>query len=219
MPWNENKPSPTDIPNVELLSVITTNKIAFREGVEKHSFWTDSSGASIGLPRLSDGSFGPGSARAYYGTQSSVSTAESTSKNMSGRLQVTSDTSRLFGYLPTPILLGSKNAVVYQTGSQVTMQTNVRVLVQTGELNVVVPSSGVSTYAITFPTAYNVAPRVQVTPSASTTLISVESASFTFPQLTLITTSGFSLALNMDPSGGSEWTSHVLWRSHGTTSL
>jgi hypothetical protein len=218
MPWNESKPSPTDIPNAELVSVITTNKIAFREGIEKHSFWTDSSGASIGLPRLSDGSFGPGSARAYYGTQSSVSTAESTTKAMSGRLQVTSDTSRLFGYLPTAILLGSKNAVVYQTGSQAAIQSNGRVLVQTGELNVVVPSSGVSIYAVTFPTAYTVAPRVQVTASASTTIIS-SAAAFTFPQLTLITASGFSIALGMHVSGGSEWTSHVLWRSHGTTSL
>ena len=60
--FNENKPLATDLLN-ELPSLLTTNAIVFRQNVEKHSFWTDASGVSAGIPRLSDGSAGPGGAQ------------------------------------------------------------------------------------------------------------------------------------------------------------
>ena len=142
MAWNEQKPQPTDIPNLDLPSLITGNKIAFRQAVEKHSFWTDSSTNSIGQTRLSDGSFGPGSARAYFDVQSNVSTVDAASKDLGGRLFVTSDTSRLFGYGASPILLGSKNAIVYQTGSQATIPAGNRILSCDGLEVTVSTSSG-----------------------------------------------------------------------------
>src|SRR5213594_1725154 len=128
MGWQESKPFPTDLPNLELASLITSNKIVFRQGVEKHSFWTDSSTNSIGQPRLSDGSAGPGSARAYVDVRSNLSTANPP-KALGGRLYIDSVTSQLYGYFPfaggvagtNAVPLGGVNAIVYQTGNLTTI--------------------------------------------------------------------------------------------------
>src|SRR2546425_1254032 len=89
--WRDDKPTASDIPNGDLASLLTTQKTAFHEAIGKHFYWTEASGASAGIPRLSDGSFGPGSARAFYGTASQVS-----GTNCDARLMVTSDTSRFY---------------------------------------------------------------------------------------------------------------------------
>src|SRR5438270_159642 len=96
--WRESKPITTD-PLSEFPSVLTAQAIAFRQAIEKHSFWTDASGLSAGVPRLSDGSAGPGTARAFFAIASSASTALGATKPLAGRLFVTSDTKQLVGYL------------------------------------------------------------------------------------------------------------------------
>lgn len=224
MGWQERKPVATDVPNLELPSLITSNKLVFRQAIEKHSFWTDSSGASVGLPRLSDGSFGPGSARAYFDTQSQMSISDASQKAMKGRLYITSDTSRLFGYASetTSTLLGSVNAIVYQIASQATAATNTRVLVQIGTAPIVITSSGTSTGSVVFGKTYNVAPQVQVTPRAPSANSSALNPNvvFSFPAITAVSTSGFSVALRTFNSGLTlNFSTDLLWRSHGSVGL
>ena len=211
MIWTENKPQPTDIPNLDLPSLITANKIAFRQAIEKHSFWTDSSTNSIGQTRLSDGSFGPGSARAYFDTQSRISASDESTKPLEGRLFVTSDTSRLFGFGAGPVLLGSKNAIVYQTGSQATIAQNNRVLLCSSIQSVVATSSGTSYASVVFPVTYNAAPRVLVTPISSVTV------RVSIPSVLTITTSGFSVSFRL--FSGTEQAANFYWRSHGTVPI
>lgn len=215
MAWQDNKPSPSDIPNAELSSLISGNKLFFRQAIERHSFWTDSSGASIGVPRLSDGSFGPGAARAYFDVYSNLSTSDRSTKALSGRLFLASDTSRLFGFSSetATVLLGSKDIVVYQTGSQATIPTNMRVLVQIGSGSIVATSSGTSLAAVTFPSAYSAAPHVQVTPMSA----SVHTVNLAFVALTSITASGFSVALRSH--GATAYATTFWWRSHGSVAL
>lgn len=221
--WQESKPAPSDIPNAELTSLITSNKAALSAAIGKHTFWTDSSTASIGVPRLSDTSTGPGSARAFYDVRSNISTPASPAKPYNGRLAVTSDTSRLLAYVkfvggptgPSLVPMGSKNVITYQP-SFATIQNNVRVLVQMGSaatLAYATLSAG-SILAVTFGTQYSVAPSVQVQPttSAGTNLLAEA-------QITSITTSGFSLGIRsvFNPAGSSLVT--CLWRSFGTVAL
>jgi hypothetical protein len=216
MAWQEAKPSPSDIPNLDLASLITSNKLALRQGLEKHSFWTDASTNSIGIPRLSDGSFGPGACRAYFAPDSSMSTADAASKALAGRLFITSDTSRLFGFVDsssTPVLLGSTRAITYATGSQATIPSNTRVLMQLGTASIVATSSGTSIAAVTFPTAYDAAPRVTITPFG----VSAFTVNLAFHALTSITASGFSVALRS--LGATPYATSVVWRSHGTVSI
>lgn len=80
--WDESKPADTDSAGLgddEIRSL----KTALRTGLDGEHVWPSASG-DAGVHRL-------GSARAYYGTQSRVS-----SSGTDGRLMVTSDTSRLF---------------------------------------------------------------------------------------------------------------------------
>ena len=72
MSWVENRPQGND-PLRETDELLRSQKREISVGVGKHFFWTESSGASAGEPRLSLGSNGPGSARAFYGTQSQLS--------------------------------------------------------------------------------------------------------------------------------------------------
>ena len=216
--WQENKPGPNDIPNASLPSLITGNKTVLSAAIGKHVFWTDSSTASIGVPRLSDGSLGPGSARAYVDTRSNLSVPISPAKTLSGRLYIDSVTSQLYGYIAftagplgtSAVPLGGANAVVYQTGSQATIANNTRVLVQISAVSIVaIPGgSGSSTGAVTFGTQYNVAPQVQVMP------VSADTTTLTFAAVTSITTSGFSLALRS--LSNTTFATNVFWRSHGT---
>src|SRR5574341_1414210 len=106
MAWQENKPTGTDLLK-ELPAFLRSQATTIRTFLEQHFYWTQSSGASAGVPLLSDGSAGPGSARAFYGPQSEVSAAPS------GKLMVTSNTSRLFGLTSdSSHLLGSRLAIV-----------------------------------------------------------------------------------------------------------
>ena len=216
MAWNEQKPVPTDLPDLGLASLITSNKLAFRQGIEKHSFWTDSSTNSIGVPRLSDGSAGPGAARAYYDVQSRASEPASPSKALAGRLFVTSDTTRFFGYIDfvggvfgthiTP--LGGKNLVTYLP-SFATIAQNTRNLVQYGQ-----SLNSTSRTTVAFPSAYSVAPKVQLT------LLSDGTANpANFGVVGLLTSGTTNFAFQCATLFGSVSNFSVLWRSHGTVSI
>lgn len=162
--WNENKPEGSDLLS-EFPSVATQNAIAFRLGIEQHSFWTDSSGASAGVPRLSVGSFGPGAARAFFDIASNVSSVLSTTKPLSGRLFVTSDTTRLYAFSDaTAVPVGSPRALVFLGSSGATTPSNTRILVQQGKTAV-----SASTSTVAFATAYATAPALQMTAESTAT--------------------------------------------------
>jgi len=203
----ESKPIGTDL-LTELPSLLTSNAIAFRQNVEKHSYWTDSSGVSAGDMRFSDGSFGPGAARAFFDVNSNVSSQISATKPMSGRLYIASDTSRLYAYTSDRTLpVGGARAIVYRT-SAATIQSNVRVLVQVGtQTNVTT-----STQTITFPTAYSVAPNIQ------TTVFSNVTTDYAIAEIMGSRTTCFGLSVTtLFGTAVSAWT--VMWRSHGTVAL
>ena len=215
MVWNESKPSPTDIPNLELPSVITTNKTVLRQALEKHMFWTDSSTNSIGVTRLSEGSSGPGSARAYFDVESNVSVPLAPAKALAGRLFVTSDTSRLFGYIDfagggfgtAKAVLGSKNIVTYQP-SFATIPQNTVTLVQFGTAVVG------SRTTVAFGSAYSVAPTVQLT------IVSDGTANpANFGTVALLSSSITNFSAQLTALFGSVSNFSVLWRSHGTVLL
>lgn len=218
MVWSNAKPTPNDLLG-EFPSVITTNRTALRQAMERHSFWTDSSTNSIGIPRLSDGSSGPGSFRAFYDTDSHASASSTATKALSGRLYLTSDSSHLFaligftgGILGTSANpMGGINAVVYQTGSQATIPQGNGVLTQMSAVSVVATSSGTSLSSVTFATAYNVAPTVQVTP------VSTDTTTLVFAAVTAINASGFSVGLRS--LAATTFATNLFWRSHGTVAL
>ena len=118
MPWRENKPDPDDKLN-ELGEVIRSQKTEFRSALEKHFFWTDSSNASAGEPRLSDGSANAGTARAHFAAESAVSA------DRDGKLFLASDTTRLFGLTSgESFLLGSQRAIFATARSNGTRMTS-----------------------------------------------------------------------------------------------
>lgn len=219
MAWTDGAPSPSDSPDARLASLFTTQKIAFRTAIEKFSFWTDSSLASTGVPRLSDGSFGPGACRAFFAPASSFSTTLTGTKPVIGRFFVTSNTTRLYTWVPaiaaygfldaeTPILVGSKNAIVWQGASQVTMQTNARVVTQIGTT----PITSSTTTQITFPVSYAAtAPVVQVQVFSSVT------TAMAVAQVTSLLSTGFILSVGTVFGTTADYT--CTWRSHGTASL
>lgn len=156
MTWDENKPRLKDL-ILDIGPVLHSHKTEFRAGIEKHFFWDESSGASAGEPRLSDGSLGPGSARAFYGAASEVSA------NRDGGMMVTSDTSRLYGLtsLSSAGIGGSLAVIDY---SAATIPTNKRNLVQSGTV-----AEDTGSYTTAFPTAYDGVPalRIQATKAMS----------------------------------------------------
>lgn len=218
MPWSNAKPNANDLLG-EFPSVITTNRIALRQAMERHSFWTDSSTNSIGIPRLSDGSSGPGSFRAFYDVASNASAPSTVAKPLSGRLYLTSDTSHLFALISfvggpfgtSANLAGGINAVVFQTGSQATIPQGNGVLTQMSAVSIVATSSGTSLSSVTFATAYNAAPTVQVTP------VSTDTTTLSFAAVTAINTSGFSVGLRS--LNATTFATNLFWRSHGTVAL
>ena len=207
MAYREDKPASGDLLS-DFPSMLTANVIAFRQAVEKHSFWTDSSGASAGIPRLSNGSFGPGSARAFFDVASNASVTLAASKPLDGRLYIASDTKYLSGYTSSSqtILLGSPKAIVYFP-SNATITAGSRVLVQIGLVSV---SS--QTQNVTFGTQYSVTPMVQVSPLAS------GAAEIVVPQVTSRTSSAFSVRV-LSVFGGSTATRNAMWCSIGTVVL
>lgn len=208
MPYRETKPEATDLLS-ELPSVLTGQAIAFRQAIERHSFWTDSSGLSAGLPRLSDGSAGPGSARAFFDVASSASTALATVKPLAGRLYITSDTSRFLIYSGsnTTVPLGGNLAIVYGGDSLATIAAGTRFLAQSSNTSVVVNSRT----TVPFPTTYNVAPRITVAPGSATT-----TDFFTAAVLGSTTTN---VTLSAVRVYGSSNTCTIWWRSTGTVNL
>lgn len=216
--WNENKPAGTDIPNAGLASVLTTNKQAFREGIEKNLFWTDSSGLSAGQPRFSQTSTGPGAARAFYDVVSNASSQVSAQKALDGRLYIGSDTKRFFGYLSgLTVPLGSVDATVWTTtttlvaSSASTIQSDVRTLVQTGTDTATAAAGGGSRLTVTYATAYAVAPFVQA--------VSLSTSTTNFNNCAVVASGTTNFAIVLTSIFGGSSTMTILWRSHGTVSL
>lgn len=207
MVYREDKPALSD-PLSDFPSTLTANTIAFRQAIEKHSFWTESSGLSAGIPRLSDGSFGPGACRAFFDVESNLSVALAATKPLAGRLYVASDTSRLYGYVSSAatILLGGKNAIVHFP-SNATITAGAYWLVQIGSV-----SASSQTVNIAFSSQYSVAPRVQVSSTAT------NENGLAIGQATSITTSNFSLRI-LDPFGNTTPVRTVMWLSMGTVVL
>ena len=206
--FNENKPIGTDLLS-DLPSLLTNNAIAFRAAVEKHSYWTDASGVSAGDMRLSDGSSGPGSARAYFDVASNFTGSLATVKPLSGRLYIASDTSRLYTYDPqlSGVLIGGTRTIVYRV-STATIPSNVRTLIQTGTQTAV----GISTQTITFPNAYGDIPNIQAT------VFTTALTDYAMPLIKGSTTTCFGLSIaTLFGATASAYT--VVWRSHGTTTL
>lgn len=82
--WDESTPADGDSLG-QGDDIIRSLKSAIRTGLDSEHVWPSSGGAGVGVHRA-------GSARAFVGVQSLVSSADT-----AGRLMVTSDTSRLFG--------------------------------------------------------------------------------------------------------------------------
>lgn len=206
--WRETKPTNTD-PLDEFPSLLTGQAVAFRQAIEKHSYWTDASGASAGIPRLSDGSPGPGSARAFYAPASSLSTALSATKALAGRLFVTSDTHRLYAYTSTATLqLGAENLIAYYGASYATITAGTRILTQSSNTSIPINSR----VTVAFPTPYAVTPTLQVTAGSTLTTDLFHASVFasTATNVTLVVNRVF---------GSSATTCTVWWRSHGTVAL
>src|SRR5437588_10006647 len=101
--WNEASPADTESAGLGD-DAIRSLKTAIRVGMDSEHNWP-TSGLGAGVHRL-------GSARAYYGAQSLVS-----SSGTDGRLMVASDTSRLFHVGSAGTMLLGGNAVL-SVGSQ-----------------------------------------------------------------------------------------------------
>jgi len=211
MSWREDKPAGTDIPNADLTALFNSQRTHFSAYVGKHFFWNDSSNVSAGIPRLSDGSPGPGSAHAFYGTASQVSAA-----GAAGKLMLTSDTSRFYGLHSTQsTLLGGTAAIVYSGASTslTTITAGTRWLIQSGftTANVVAAQN----FNIVFPISYAAtAPFVEITPiGSSTTYVITSGTSTTAPP----TASGMSVTVVV--RGGNTSVAGFYWRSIGTVTL
>lgn len=207
MVWHELKPAAGD-PLSEFPSVMTDQALTLRQGLEQHLFWTESSGASAGIPRFVDGSAGPGAARAFFDVESNASSQVSATKALGGRLFVASDTSRFFAYAPSghSVLAGSASAIVHAT-STATIPTNTQVLVQLGAFSIV----STSTTTTAFPSAYSAAPFVQLMPMSTGTTNLWNAA------LLGSTTTNFTVRLGVIFGSASPLT--VYWRSHGSVAL
>lgn len=218
--WNENKPAGTDIPNAALASLLTSNKQAFREGAEKHLFWTDSSGLSAGLPRFSSASSGPGAARAFYDVASNASSQVSATKALDGRLYIASDTKRFYGYLSSlSVPLGGVDATVWSTSTSLvassasTIQTDFKVLVQTGVTTGASAAAGGSRLTTAFPTAY-----AATTPFVQAVSMSTNTTNFNNCAIVASSITNFTIILT-NIYGNDNSSSTILWRSHGTVAL
>jgi hypothetical protein len=97
--WDETAPADGDVAGLgddEIRSL----KTSLRQGLESEHEWPSTGGSA--------GTHLAGSARAYYGTESAVSSAD-----VGGRLMATSDTSRLFGVGSTgTVLFGGATALL-----------------------------------------------------------------------------------------------------------
>jgi len=206
MPWIENKPKPNDL-LAEIGALVRSQKSNFRAGIEKHYFWRESSGLSAGEPRLSDGSFGPGSARAFYAPASELSTNAT-----SGVLYIDSTNSRFYLLTSdTTVLLGGRQTIVMGGASVATIASNARTLVQSG---ISTGITGDSTERIDFPTPYTgSAPFVEVQSGWSTGVLAYLTA------MTAVNTSGISVHIEYVGGGANPGDGAILWRSVGTVAL
>ena len=146
MSWIEDKPERSDLIR-DFGPLVRSQKTEFRAAVEKHFFWTESSGLSAGEPNHQVASTATGSCRAFFGTASEVSASRD------GQLMVTSDTTRLYALTSaSSVMVGAAAAVTNPlTGSS----GNLRVLVQSDELS---SNFANGTFNISFPVEYGAAP-------------------------------------------------------------
>ena len=202
MTWPESKPVQGDLVS-DIGSVIRSHRTELRAGLEKHFFWNDNSNSSAGQPRLSDGSFGPGSARAFYGPQSEVSAYRD------GSLMVTSDTSRLFGLTSdASVLIGSAQAVI-SDGTGVAAVAGHAQMIQSGLTFASLGDSGHS-----FPSTYASPPKTMLIQR-----IVDGDAGFDLGRRVAIAQIGTStFTLRVENAGGASGMT-ILWRSDGSIGI
>lgn len=172
--WNEANP-----PGSQAVGLgddrIRSMKTDIRNGLDSEHVWP-SSGGTVGQHR-------PGSARAFYGTQSRVS-ASDTSVVADGRMMITSDTSKLFGVGSEGTLLLGAGPLAMSLGSYVpiTFPQRLQVAVEVGR--------GVSDangeFTVTFGSAFSARPfllanpaSVQTTHTEDIRLLSCTASAFT----------------------------------------
>ena len=198
MSWDETLPENDD--QVKGIGgVLRDRKADFRAALERHFYWTDSSNASAGVPRLYTASADTGSARAFYAAESAVSA------HRDGTLFVTSDTTRLVGLTSaSSVLLGAGRAVHLSA----TSASNHYVLVQHGHVITEISTSLLTdkSYSIAFPITYNGVPSV---------FLSEQSIGFGSVGISAVTQGGFTMVNERNGFGNNG----VRWRSVGTTDL
>lgn len=193
--WSETAPS--DGSNANLgASEIRSLKTTLATALSQSLYWPGSGGGSV----ASAGQLKPGTARAFYGTESQVSA------NTDGQLMVTSDTSRLFAVnANTTLFLGSM-AVVEQVAAP---PANHRwVLAQsraTGSANGISLSYGVT---------YGATPTISI--SVMTSASTAGTASVSLPDSSGFTVDVYRMGGNTKYAS-STWS--VYWTSVGTVSF
>ena len=192
--WNEGEPADTESAGLGD-DRIRSMKTSVRAGLDSEHNWPSGGGANTGYHRY-------GSARAYVGAQSAVS-----SSGTDGRLMLTSDTSRFFGVgsAGTSFIGG---AHVISAGSYPGTVPQRSIWVEefgegktaSGTTIVTIPNSGYSGQPYVFLTAYNTTTNIHMM-----TLSSVAATQFT------VKSSATDLVGNS--------TTSFFWRSIGTRAL
>lgn len=205
--WNEGIPAGSESVGLGE-NRIQSVKSTLRTGVDAEHFW-DSSGGTVGVHRA-------GSARAFYGTESQVSTSGITSiaSYHEGRLMVTSDTSRLFSVGP------SGKAMLGAGPLSLSMQTSVAGMLGENQLYYWAMDAGfvlsqASTHKVTFGSVYSGVPIVVV--SVGTQVIGSNDPARSW-KFDTIDGSGFSGQIVLAENGDAA-TAGIMWYSIGTRSF
>lgn len=135
---------------------IRSVKTTLRQALDSEHVWA-AAGGTVGQHRA-------GSARAFFGPQSSVSLSDS-SNVADGRMMIASDTSKLFGAGSGGTVLLGPGPLALSVGSYlpVTFPQRLQLVVEMGD---VLTGSG-GTFNVTFASAFSTAPRVFATSSAT----------------------------------------------------
>ena len=197
MSWVEDKPERSDLVR-DFGPLVRSQKTEFRAAVERHFFWTESSGLSAGEPNHQVASTATGSCRAFFGTGSEVSASRD------GQLMVTSDTTRLYALTSAgSVLLGAAAAVQLPlTGAS----GNLRVLVQSAQA---ATNYADGTHNIAFPVEYAAAPtHLVIQPKLA------NNNDGAYAAISDITAGGFEFRVQNLTASTELW-----WRSAGTVAI
>ena len=200
--WRNTVPKSTDRVS-KLASVIRNNKQVIKDSIEQWWAFSDDT-TNVGLPRLSTDT---GSARAYVGTPSLLSTDNADD----GAFFVDSTNKRLYVLDATSdktVFQGSSKCVILGGHSATTLADERFVLRQIG-LETNVGGSG----TVTFDTAYAAAPVVE----ASVTFGADDQIYLL--QVTGVTTTDFDYVTTLHSGGVDSGNEDVMWRATGEASL